>query len=195
MSRLRITYSLSYDWLIQGKPPGDWRPLYQHGKAFEEAARAQWARCEDAVFEVFRSFGLEFWEAWPAFPVHLADDANAFKEPLTFPIRENWDDLRSVIIHELCHLHEDHPKNHERYESVLRHIRSAFPDEEEGVQYHLITCTLQCAVLRRVFPERWAAMIGLAKGHPILDRTWELIDARADQISWLDPLASLESLI
>lgn len=72
--------------------------------------------------------------------------------------------MRTLLVHELCHVREDHPANRARYEAILAHIREGFPDEDEGVQYHLITCTLQQAVLMRAFPERWRAMLGHAKG-------------------------------
>ena len=46
--------------------------MYQRGLAFAEAARIQWAQCDDAVFEAFRSFGLEFWKAWPNMPEQVS---------------------------------------------------------------------------------------------------------------------------
>jgi hypothetical protein len=67
------------------------------------------------------------------------------------------------------------------------------------VQYHLITCTLQQAVFMQAFPARWPVLLGHAKGsyhkpeevHPILRRTWELIEQREATIDWHDPLESL----
>lgn len=205
MARLLINYSLSYDWLVRGCPEGwrdpsdGWREPYEHGLAYQAAARAEWEPCEDAVFAAFESFGLQFWEAWPAYPVELPAGVSGFKDPLTFQRSENWEDLRTLLVHELCHLHEDHPANRARYEAVLAHIRTTFPDEEEGVQYHLITCTLHQAVLMRAFPDHWRAMLAHAKGsyqdpddvHPVLRRTWELIERREWAIDWRDPIGSL----
>lgn len=191
MSRLIITYSLSYDWLVSGRPVEAWHPAYERGMRYQAAARAAWAPCEDAVFAAFRSFGLAFWEAWPAYPVHLPDGANAFKDPLTFPMDDDWEGMRTVLVHELCHLHEDHPANADRSQAVLAHIRALFPDEDETVQYHLITCTLQRAVLMHAFPDRWQAMIDRARGHPLLERTWRLIEGHEGAIDWHDPPASL----
>lgn len=195
MPRLLINYSLSYDWLALGHPREDWREPYARGLAYQAAVRAAWEPYDEAVFAAFEAFGLRCWEAWPAYPVHLPAGASAFKDPLTFQWSEDWEDVRTVLVHELCHVHEDHPANRARYETVLAHIRSAFPNEEEGVQYHLITCTLQRAVLMRVFPERWPAMVARAKGHPILQRTWELIEQRAGVIDWQHPLESLGELV
>lgn len=209
MARLLITYSLSYDWLVNGRPeawqePSDgWREPYAQGLAYQAAARAAWEPHDAAVFAAFESFGLRFWEAWPAYPVLLPEGVRDFKDPLTFQRNVNWEETRTLLVHELCHLHEDHPLNRARYEAVLAHIREAFPDEEEGVQYHLITCTLQQAVLLRAFPDRWRAMLGYAKGrhlnpadvHPVLRRTWELIEQREATIDWTDPLRSLASFV
>jgi hypothetical protein len=191
VSRLIITYSLSYDWLVRGRPDEDWRPAYELGLRYQAAARAVWAPGEDAVFAAFQSFGLRFWEAWPAYPVHLPEGANAFKDPLTFPLHDDWEGMRTVLVHELCHLHEDHPANAARYQAALARIRATFPDEDETVQYHLVTCTLQRAVLMRAFPGRWRAMVALARGHPLLERTWRLIERHEAEIEWADPLGSL----
>ncbi len=194
MARLLISYSLSYDWLVRGRPNEDWREPHEEGLAYQAAVRAAWEPYDEAVFAAFASFGLRCWEAWPAYPVHLPDGATAFKDPLTFHISDDWDDVRCVLIHELCHVHEDHPANRARYEAILAHIRAVFPDEEEGVQYHLITCTLQRAMLMRVFPDRWQSMVARAKGHPILDRAWALIEQREAAIDWQDPMTSLVTL-
>ncbi len=205
MARLLINYSLGYDWLVRGCPeewhePSDgWREPYERGLAYQAAARAAWEPHEAAVFAALESFGLRFWENWPAYAVHLPAGVNEFKDPLTFRIRDNWEDLRTLLVHELCHLHEDHPANLARYEAVLAHIRATFPDEEEGVQYHLITCTLQQAVLMQAFPSHWRAMLGHAKGihqnpdtvHPVLRRTWELIEQCEATVDWRNPLGSL----
>lgn len=193
MSRLIITYSLSYDWLVRGRPEGDWRPAYEYGLHYQATARAAWAPGEDAVFAAFRSFGLRFWDAWRAYPVQLPEGANAFKDPLTFLMNDDWEGMRTVLVHELCHLHEDHPANADRYQAVLAHIRAAFSTEDETVQYHLITCTLQRAVLMRAFPDHWQAMVALARGHPLLERTWRLIEQYEATLDWEDPLGSLIS--
>lgn len=194
MSRLLITYSLSYDWLVRGRPKEDWHGSYERGLAYQAAARAEWEPYEDEVFAAFESFGLRFWEAWPAYPVHLPAGVPGFKDPLTLDITEDWEDMHTLIVHELCHLHEDNPANRVKYEAALTHIRDAFPAEEEGVQYHLITCTLQRAVLMWAFPDRWRAMVSRAKSHPILRRTWNLIEQREAAFDWRDPLASLAVL-
>jgi hypothetical protein len=195
MTRLRITYSLSYDWLVRGRPDGDWHDLHERGLAYQAAARRQWEPYDSAVFAAFEAFGLCCWEAWPAYPVQLPEGVNAFKDPLTFPMTEDWDDMRAVLVHELCHVHEDHPRNRERYQAVLDHVRATFPAEEEGVQDHLITCTLQHAVMQKVWPERWTRLpAGNEPGHPILQRAWQLIAERETGIDWQDPLASLALL-
>ncbi len=41
------------------------------------------------------------------------------------------------------------------------------------------------------FPDRWQAMIDRARGHPLLERTWRLIEEHEGVIDWHDPLASL----
>jgi len=194
MARLLITYSYSYDWLARGCPIEDWQGPYERGVAYQAAARAQWTPYEDAVFEAFASMGLRFWEAWPAYPVHLPPGVSGFKEPFTFLVLEDWEEMRTLLVHELCHLHEDHPANAGRYDAVLRHLRGAFPEENEGVQYHLITCTTQRAVLMQVFPTCWQTMVARAQGHPILQRTWQLIGEREALINWRDPWTSLASL-
>lgn len=196
MARLQINYSFSYDWLVRGCPDEDWREPYERGLAHQAAARAEWEPYEDEIFAAFESIGLRFWESWPAYPVHLPEGVSGYKDPLTFHWTKDWEDMRTLLVHELCHVHEDHPVNRERYEAVLGHIRSAFPDEDEGVQYHLITCTLQRAVLMRAFPDRWGAMVALAgagqeDGHPVLRRTWELIGEQEAVVDWRDPLGSL----
>ena len=199
MPRVLINYSYGYDWLVRGRPDEDWHEPYERGLAFQAAARAAWALCEAAVFAAFESCGLRCWETWPAYPVHLPPGIAAFKDPLTFGIRADWDAVWSELIHELCHVHEDYPANRELYDDVLTHIRALFPDEDEGVQYHLITCTLQQAVLMQAFPKRWPRMLGHAKGsyhrpdevHPILRRTWELIEQHEATIDWRNPLGSL----
>jgi hypothetical protein len=109
-------------------------------------------------------------------------------------MNEDWQGMRTVLVHELCHLHEDHPANSTHYEAVLAHICQAFPAEDEAVQYHLITCTLQRAVLMQAFPARWRSMLALARGHPLLERTWLLIEEREAIIDWRDPLTSLAAL-
>lgn len=194
VSRLIITYSLSYDWLVRGRPEEDWRPAYERGMHYQAAARAEWETYEDAVFATFRSLHLSFWDAWPAYPVHLPEGTNAFKDPLTFLINDDWEGMRTVLIHELCHLHEDHPANATRYQAVLDHIRAVFPNEDETVQYHLITCTLQRAVMMQAFPADWRSMLALARGHPVLQRTWLLIEEREAAIDWRAPLTSLAAL-
>lgn len=197
MARLLITYSLPYDWLVRGRPDEDWRPVYERGLVYQAAVRARWAPHEPAVFAAFESFGLRFWDAWPAYAVHLPEGVPAFKEPLTFAISEDWDTVFATLAHELCHLHEDHPANRARYEPALAHIRQRFPDESEDVQYHLITCTIQRAVLIQAFPERWPVMVdraGRIGGHRALVRAWQLIGERDGDIDWRDPLTSLASL-
>lgn len=198
MVRLLITYSLSYDWLVRGRPEEDWRPVYERGLAYQAAARAQWEPHEPVVFAAFGSFGLQFWETWPAYPVTLPESVPAFKDPLTFRITEDWDYVFTTLVHELSHLHEDHPANRSRYEPVLAGIRARFHNESEDVHYHLITCTLQRAVLMQAFPDRWQAMVdraGRISGHPALVRTWQLIGDREQQIDWRDPLTSLSTVV
>ena len=173
MTKLLITYSLSYDWLVRGRPDEDWRPVLERALAFQAKARLWWARREHSVFAAFKSFGLRFWPTWPAYAVHLPQGVPAFKDPLTFAISDGWDDVFTTLVHELCHLHEDHPANRARYKPVLTHIRECFLDEGEDVQYHPITCALQRAVLMQAFPDRWPAMVdrtGRLGGRPALVR-------------------------
>jgi hypothetical protein len=199
MARLLITYSLSYDWLVQGRPEEDWRPMYERGLAYQAAMRTEWGSYEPAVFRAFEAFGLRFWEAWPAYPVHLPEDTPAFKDPLTFAINDDkdWDDMRSVLVHELCHLHEDHAANRARYEPALAHVEALFSEEDEAVRRHVVTCTLQRAVLMQAFADRWRDAMEPARraaAHPVLKRTWDLIGARERQIDWSDHLRSLTAL-
>jgi hypothetical protein len=165
--------------------------------AYRAAARAEWAPHEWAVFAAFESFGLRFWDAWPAYAAHLPAGMPAFKDPLTFAISEDWDNVFATLVHELCHLHEDHPTNRARYEALLTHIRQSFPHENEDVQCHLITCTLQRAVLMQAFRDRWPAMVdraGRTGGHSDLVRAWQVIGERERRFDWYDPLTSLAAL-
>ncbi|HLZ09313.1 MAG TPA: hypothetical protein VKT80_12035 [Chloroflexota bacterium] len=190
-ARLSISYSLSYDWLVRGRPEGDWRPILKEGLEYQEAARAEWEPLDRLVFEAYRAMGLKFWDTWRAYPVKFPEAVNAFKDPLTFPMTKDWEEMFSVLVHELCHLHEDHPGNSPRYQACLDRVRADFPRENETVQFHLLTCALQRAILMRVFPDRWKRMVNRGKGHPDLNRSWQLIDALERQIDWADPWKSL----
>ena len=161
------------------------------GKQFAADCQRFWDEINDSVFAALRSFGYHFADEWLAYPVHPWPNILPFKDPLTFVIRDNLDDACNFLIHELVRCHEDYPANQSVYEPVRQHMFTRFPGEHIAVRYHIITNLVQWAVLRRVFPERWAYFVDMTKEHPLLARTATILEEHESKLDYNNPLGSL----
>lgn len=206
MSRLIIRYSEGYDAAIGGWTGAldqeyfennfsEWETNYlATGQRFAADCQRIWDGINDSVYAAFRSFGYQFADQWLAYCVHSWANVVPFKDPLTITIGDNLENACNSLIHELVHCHEDYPDNQPVYEPVRQHIFARFPEEHIAVRYHLVTNSVEGAVLRRVFPNRWRHLIAHWEEHPLLARTARILGEHEAQIDYDDPLGSLLNL-
>ncbi|MBN1936272.1 MAG: hypothetical protein JW934_16510, partial [Anaerolineae bacterium] len=129
-------FNLEYDRWVQ--------EYVKPAQGYVAKAQQAWDQINDQVFGCFRRFGYKFApEEWPAYAIHRWPKVLPYKDPLTFFIVEDLDEVALVLIHELAHCHEDYSGNQTIYEPVREHVFDRFAVEPVAVQYHLITIWTQ----------------------------------------------------
>jgi hypothetical protein len=206
MSYLQFRYSEGYDASISGWTRtldetyfndhyDKWLLDYvEPAQKYVAKVQIIWDEINNPIFDSFRQFGYQFLDLWPAYAVHRWPGVVGFKDPLTFFVDDPIDDAVVMLTHELVHCHEDYQANRPTYENVKGHIFERYAKELIAVRYHILTVCVQWAVLRRVFPDRYQALISLSCRHPLLQRCAEILNNCKEAIDYSDPLSSLLKL-
>lgn len=146
------------------------------GFSFANDFAAYWQDKNDKVFEYYNELGLVLADFWLAYPVHAQKNIVPFNDPLTFFIKDNFDECAATITHEICHTFFGYFANNERAVELWKPIAEKFSDEPNDVQEHILINVLASGGYFRIFDSNKALeLIKMETEYSSLARSWKLI--------------------
>lgn len=146
------------------------------GFSFANDFAAYWQDKNDKIFNYYSELGLVLADFWLAYPVHAQKNIVPFNDPLTFFIKDNFDECAATITHEICHTFFSYFANNERAVELWKPIAEKFSDEPNDVQEHILINVLASGGYFKIFDSNKAIeLIKMETEYSSLARSWKLI--------------------
>lgn len=146
------------------------------GFSFANDFAHYWQDKNDKVFEYYNELGLVLADFWLAYPVHVQKNIVPFNDPLTFFIKDNFDECAATVTHEICHTFFSYFANNERAVELWKPIAEKFSNEPNDVQEHILINVLAAGVYFKIFDSNKAIeLIKMETEYPSLAQSWKII--------------------
>lgn len=198
-TQLYIRYSPIYDRTLAGLVG---KEIHQEeisaGFLYAQRFSTHWKPLNQKVFDYYRGLGLTLANFWLAYPVHQQPKLIPFNDPLTFTMKEDFDEVAATVIHELCHTFFSYFSNKTRADELWLPVQKKYSMEADDVREHVMINILAAGGYYHIFgAEKAKQLIDLERTYPSLQHSWDLIGkvSRGEYDKLRDPERVLKQLV
>lgn len=165
------------------------------GQEFIGRYFAYWNEHNNKVFEFYKSYGFEMADFWIAYFIRPKKEMTPFSDPMTLFINEDFEELTSITIHELCHVLQVYPDNKGLQTKLYNHIQKIYPENGFDLNAEIVTVILARTCLIHIYGEEKAnTILVMEKDLPILGKAWKIIDAQPEVLAEKNPVEAVLKL-
>lgn len=168
---------------------------FQKGLDFSNRYTEYWSKYNNKVFEFYKSYGLKMADFWIAYFIRPKTGMTPFSDPLTLFINNNFEELTSITVHELCHVLQIYPENEDLQKKLYNHIQKVYPKNSFDLNTEIVTAILARSGLVHIYgEEKTRELLALEKELLILGKAWAIIDAQPAVLNENNPIEAILKL-
>lgn len=196
MTQLYFRYSYIYEKLLSKITGQEFTSNdFKLGQEFVGRYTSYWSAYNDKVFEFYKSYGFEMADFWIAYFVKSKKDMTPFSDPMTLFINEDFEELTSITVHELCHVLQVYPDNETITAKLYEHIQKVYPENGFDLNAEIVTVILTRPCLIHLYgKEKADKLLEMEKDLPVLGKAWVIIDAQPEVLAETNPVEAVLKL-
>lgn len=168
---------------------------YEKTQKFCEDFSKYWDQYNDKIFNYYKKLGLTLPEFWIAYPVHSRKGLVPFSDPITFFIKDDFEEVTTVLIHEMCHVFLVVGQNMKISNKLWEEVSKKYPNENFNTVAHLLVNLMAKGGVEHVFgKERARELLAPERSMEGLKEAWEIIDSKPELLEEENPIEAIQKL-